>query len=1271
MLRRYRWLAVTCVAALILAAGTLHAKTQVPAPQPADEPDSTLVVTRALTEGKVEGDLVKLRLDLEVQSHESGEQRMPLFDVDAAVTDWSVKTGMFGPDAYVRRTGKGLELVVEGEGSCRLLLDVVAKVKKERLASTVTLPIVSGLVTKTSITVPAKDLEFKADPELGMETKAAADTTTAILYGGEGKVVLSWSPKAPEKELKPVAFADQTMLVRIGQGVMRIEAAVDYSIVQGALNEFEVRFPSDLSLLNIEGADIRTWDIQDAEADKTKTLKVSLLGDAEKTYKLTLHLEKVLPEIEMEIDMPAIEPLGVVREKGQIAVSAAKGIRVEAGKLQNVSHVDVREMGKLPQDPKEEVRLGFRYLKRPFSLSLKTGEVVAKTSVEVLTLVRASMDSMRLSTQLNYTIRDAGVFQFQVGLGKGLKLVDITGENINNWQLDEKGEVLTVSLRSKAEGAYALHVETEAEKTSPENAPIPVVHALDVDKEVGYVAVLPGTGMKVETAAIKGASQIDVKELPAELQKASPALAYRYIRPDYEVAVNVSLIEPEVQAELHTVLTLDEHELNLDTEIHYSIRRAGIFQLRVAIPTELRRTDIEGKDIDDTTYDDEKGLLTVNLGSKVMGEYVLKVKTEKTLDDIEKGVALPVISAVDVKKERGFLAIVNKASVRLKEDEEKSEGLDDIGVSDLPPEMLGRTDQVALAFKYFTQPWSLTLAVERIEPLVTAEVFNLLTIGEKLLTVSSTVTYTIEHAGVDTFTIKVPEGAKNVDILDDPSIKLKEKDEDGVTWVVTLQSKRTGAYALYVNFQQDVATNVKTIPFGGIEAVGVARETGYLAITSRADVELSVAESDITNLTPIDGREIPGTYVVGLEGVPILLAFRYVSHPYMIDMGALQHDAAEVTVAVVEAARLSTTLTKEGDMLTDMVCVLRNTRQQYLDLKLPRGARIMGPAFVTYQDSRTGRRVEKVTPLRDGDVTKIPVAQSASVDQNKLEIRLRYGDERKEGDGGKREKLGRIGTVRLESPFAGIDVMRLGWTLSLPEGYDIIRDLGNVRMIHGVYVMERQLQDLQPDVEIRADVRQTTTAGGKESMSRQYAFNRMVVDQNDALFQAGGGRGGSGYTGSKPMEVNVFAFQSLIVSKDELAAVEVQFLKTSLGIPLKGLVVLAVVLLCGLVWRFAKWPKLGRIGVLLAAALVVLGVRTLAEGAYRGYLTTIIYTLLIMAAVLLVHTIVLWVQALAARRRERKAGMAKGWQAVAPPGAATPPAEEPEGTEDSSGSEES
>ncbi len=1164
-----------------------------------------LVVTRAATEGRVEDGLARFTTSLVVESHRDEQQSLLLLEGPIAVTEWSTGAPFLRKKPYIRYRHGDIELVVKGSATYRVQLSFVTSVHTEEKDRSVTVPLIRALVADTEVSLPGTDLEVEAKPKVATDTREEDGRTVVTLYGGAGAATLLWRPKPVQKVVEPVVFAEQTATVHLGTGIMRIESIVDYSILQGALDRLALRIPEGYSLLSLDGEHIGNWDVAPGEPGGTR-LDISFLREIREGYRLSLSLEKVLGGGSQIVQVSTVEPLGVVREKGRIAISAAKEVSVEATQMEGISPLDVRELSSIAREPSGQVKLAFRYLRRPFRLGVRIGEVEARISAEVLTLVRAGMDSMRLATTINYDIRDAGVFGFKVGLEEGLRLVDIEGENINNWDFDEGKHILTVSLRSKAEGAYALNLESEAQQGA-QTSRLPAVRALDVDRETGYIAVIPTTGVKVETAGLTDISQIEVKELPPPMADQGPALAYRYIRPGYEVSVNVSKIEPELDAEVHTIATLREHELDLRTEIHYSIRRAGIFQLRVRIPAEMRRTNVEGPDIDDTSWDEASGVLTVNLRGKVTDSYVLRIEGEKAVEDVEGVLEVPVLSTVGTRKERGYLAILARASVRVKPAEGEISGLDDISVDELPAEMSEKGGQVTLAFKYYSQPWALALAVERIEPRVTAEVFNLLSVGRNLVTVSSTVNYTILHAGEDAFSVMLPAQADAVDI-DGEGIKHRERVAETNTWKVLLHAARQGSYRLYVSFEIPQAADQPLIPFSGIEVPGAEHQTGYIAVSSRPDVELSAGAADIENLTPIDRREIPDEYLQGVM-LPVLLAYRYISFPYTLRIATLTHEAAEVTVAIVEAARLDTTLTGEGNAVTDLVCVLRNSgRQQYLSLSLPADAAIWH-AFVDR---------EPVTPVRDGDETKINIARAGG-SGGAVRVRVRYSE--------KRPELGRIGSTRLTSPIQDIDVMRLGWTLSLPDGYDIVRSRGTLdRLFHSRF-MEAGLQALEPDEEVQARLAEPRSMQVQKGAEQQ-AWQQVRNWEAQTRVQAGvGGRGAeraSFYTGSKPGQRARFYFQGLILGAAEPAWAEVEYVKSSVGFPLHGALVVVVGLVCLGLWRWQRFPRIVRAGLIAALALVTLAMRILAEEAYADYLSTTTHVFAAVACALFAYIVLSW-----------------------------------------------
>jgi hypothetical protein len=160
----------------------------------------------------------------------------------------------------------------------------------------------------------------------------------------------------------------------------------------------------------------------------------------------------------------------------------------------------------------------------------------------------------------------------------------------------------------------------------------------------------------------------------------------------------------------------------------------------------------------------------------------------------------------------------------------------------------------------------LTLAIDRIEPRVVAETFNFLSVGEGVVHVSATVRYTILYAGVTGFRVRIPKGATAVNI-EGPNLKHKEKDaNDPTTWTVLLHTKQTGSYSLFISFQHEMEEKASELQYAGVQAIDamtgtaaaarapVQRETGYIAIAARSDIEAQAPK--FKNLMFIYEREI-------------------------------------------------------------------------------------------------------------------------------------------------------------------------------------------------------------------------------------------------------------------------------------------------------------------------------------------------------------------------------------------------------------------------------
>ena len=112
-----------------------------------------------------------------------------------------------------------------------------------------------------------------------------------------------------------------------------------------------------------------------------------------------------------------------------------------------------------------------------------------------------------------------------------------------------------------------------------------------------------------------------------------------------------------------------------------------------------------------------------------------------------------------------------------------------------------------------------------------------------------------------------------------------------------------------MTYERNIGEGSVVAEVPSIKAVGVERENGYFGVAARTNVELAVNKLD--RVTPIDVKELPSS-IWGRSANPILLAFKYLNHPFNITIDVTRHEELPVLVAAVDVANYVTLYTEEG-----------------------------------------------------------------------------------------------------------------------------------------------------------------------------------------------------------------------------------------------------------------------------------------------------------------------------------------------------------------------
>jgi hypothetical protein len=165
-----------------------------------------------------------------------------------------------------------------------------------------------------------------------------------------------------------------------------------------------------------------------------------------------------------------------------------------------------------------------------------------------------------------------------------------------------------------------------------------------------------------------------------------------------------------------------------------------------------------------------------------------------------------------------------------------------------------------------------------------------------------------------------------------------------VVWRVELQNPTRGFYTLTVTWDEPRAGKTRALELTGISADGVERETGLLAISAKAP--LQVSESGAADLQRVDAGDFSDW--AGSPDNAMALAYRYVRPSYQLTLDVRRFDEAEVLQALVDSARFTSVVADDGQMMTEMSLSVRNNGRQFLEIALPAGARVWS-AFVADQ----------------------------------------------------------------------------------------------------------------------------------------------------------------------------------------------------------------------------------------------------------------------------------------------------------------------------------
>ncbi|MGO9115196.1 MAG: hypothetical protein ACLP9L_38785 [Thermoguttaceae bacterium] len=586
----------------------------------------------------------------------------------------------------------------------------------------------------------------------------------------------------------------------------------------------------------------------------------------------------------------------------------------------------------------------------------------------------------RTRTTLAYAISRAELKQIAVEVPAEFKVVNVFDPNVRQWSVEPPTagstvQRITAQLFEPAKAAQTVVVELEkiVGQKRVESLKVPVVKALNVGRQQGFVVVQVSSGLRAETSKSSGLLQVDANELPLAMRSTAWTFAYRYASVPFELVLAVEEVAPRITVDSLVDARLEPEKLTLDLTAFYTIERAGVFKLEIDVPEGFELRNVTGRpgaaaaapgtppvarsgaEVDSFHLQgDKKTHLVVNLARKALGGVGLQVQLQRDLHEANlrtptgkpAEIDLPLPQATKSTIEHSSGRLVIHAPESLQVNPAKADGLRPVsfqeameGISVQQPMYGGSGLRPVLAFVFTQEPVVLRLAAERRKPMVTIRQLLVARIDEGVIKYQATFFYSVQYSGVKSLRIDVPDDV--APLLRNTTAGIHEKtidpppadlDKNMVAWSLAGEGELLGDGQINLAWEKkldklDVGKTLEvTVP--RLIPREVDRAWGQIALAKAETLDFQEAEDLMKGLRPIDPQRDLATPVSGAAR-----AFEFYDD-WSLPVTITRYELEEVKRTSIDRAVCRMVLTPAGETAVQAVYRVRSVRPR-LTVQLP------------------------------------------------------------------------------------------------------------------------------------------------------------------------------------------------------------------------------------------------------------------------------------------------------------------------------------------------
>ncbi|MBN2302639.1 MAG: hypothetical protein JXN60_09000 [Lentisphaerae bacterium] len=595
----------------------------------------------------------------------------PILNAPAVLTEHD----MGSRHLTIQTSDRGYLLTVEKKGTYEVTLGYSVHVVEDSGAWFMGVEIPANLRNKLTLQIPGKDLDVESPDAVFMDVAEDKDSSTVTaIYGLSSRAHISWRARARKTKLeKTVCFCEVNTIAVFEPGVVDLTNLIRFQIAQGEIKAVSMAVPRGMSVTALDSPGLSTWRFD----PETRMLEAVLEKPASGDFTMRVAGQIACEGLPYDTVIGALEVKDASRQRGSIAFAVPGMVQIQVGKTDGLSAMNIkdvsldaitlsRESSRIRGIP--SIKRAFRYHNLPISASVHAERVLPEIRMVETSGLSISDERIVLATKLEAMVSKAGIFSLRLDVPEGFDVETLTGSDVSHW--DEPDGVskgtkgVVVHFKRQVIGQSVLNlVIARMEKGIEQIIVVPRVTAENVFKHTGKLVVSGERGVRMTTVDRQGVSETNPRD---EGIRSAGALAFRLLRPDWEIKLKAEVVEPTIRAEVLHRVDISESVMHGTAYVRYRIENAGCKTFRLKAPVPETRLNVTGDDIAKVSLADKAlGIWEVELHSKREDVYSLQASYQTYIGKEKTAKVLP-LSTANVDSQKGYLVIMAGGRVQVR-----------------------------------------------------------------------------------------------------------------------------------------------------------------------------------------------------------------------------------------------------------------------------------------------------------------------------------------------------------------------------------------------------------------------------------------------------------------------------------------------------------------------------------------------------------------------------------------------------------------------------